>query len=188
MVRDLLKKPTCSMVLECITERNLNYLFFILTFGDWIITNPSSAALSRNLWIDIGEDTGFETVNDNDDDDDLDIDPFDLGTSMTGFILAEEGIGRGAVLVFSDKSLTTCRWNPPSWYQWQWRKETTTFRKIEYRKFNAFMTERTWINCAEEEIKIHGLTPSYLLLILAPQLKLSHIILWAGIPPAKIFK
>jgi len=79
----------------------VKYKFQILTFGDGIITKPSSAALSRNFWIDPGEDigstgfTGFEMANEV-----VETDPFVLGVSMTLFALTEAGIGGGRVLCF----------------------------------------------------------------------------------------
>lgn len=48
--------------------------------------------------------TGFETANEV-----VETDPFVLGVSVTLIILSEAGIGGGRVLVFSVKSLTTCR-------------------------------------------------------------------------------
>lgn len=84
MVRDLLKKPT---------------------FGDGIITKPSSAALSRNLWMGSGEGTSFEMANEV-----METDPFVLVvSSVTLVILTGSGIGGGKVLICSVKSLTTRR-------------------------------------------------------------------------------
>lgn len=61
-------------------------------------------ALSRNLWIDPGEGSGFEIAND-----DVETDPYDFGGAVTVFTLAEAGIRGGRVLIFSLKPLTTCR-------------------------------------------------------------------------------
>lgn len=76
--------------------------FSFLTFGDWSIIKPSSAALSGNVWTLSKDSTGFVVAGDGEG-----TDPFESGASTVVFMLTGAALKGGGGTLFPFKSLFT---------------------------------------------------------------------------------
>lgn len=79
-----------------------------LTLGDWIIVNPSSAAVSRIVWIPTELGSALVMARDGDD-----ADPFCSVASTVALTIGAE-TGGGELVLSPVKFLSTCNRNPPN--------------------------------------------------------------------------